>query len=157
MFATKSYPFPNGTVVNVQGYEPYCLDQLLREGVNEVDLLAGYAARPIIWYEVEGTKHRYYPDIYIPSQNAIIEVKSEYTYKLHPGINHLKMAACISSGYHAELRIYSAKGELLQTLTEFRSILHEGCHSSEDGCARSDEPDAGALPPQEAPQGATST
>jgi len=35
---------------------------------------------PEIWYEFEDKRRRYYPDIYIKSQNKIIEVKSDYTF-----------------------------------------------------------------------------
>ena len=36
---------------------------------------------PAIWYEMDNIKHRYYPDIFIPCENRIIEVKSTYTLK----------------------------------------------------------------------------
>jgi hypothetical protein len=41
-------------------------------------------------YEYENTNHRYYPDIYIKSENLVIEVKSTYTFNKEKEKNLLK-------------------------------------------------------------------
>jgi len=48
---------------------------------------------------------RYYPDIYIKSENKIIEVKSDYTMKQHKNINLLKRQACLDKGLQFEFMI----------------------------------------------------
>lgn len=41
-------------------------------------------------------QHRYYPDIYLKSENKVIEVKSEYTYNKELEKNQLKKA-CVQN------------------------------------------------------------
>jgi len=57
------------------------LDKLLiQDKVDEEDIITGIENVPEVWYyDNEGKKHRYYVDIYIPSKNLCIEVKSKYT------------------------------------------------------------------------------
>jgi len=59
----------------------------------------------IIYYEKNGNTHKYYPDIYIKSENKIIEVKSVYTYEKDLETNILKMNACINAGFKFEFKI----------------------------------------------------
>jgi hypothetical protein len=115
-FSLKPYTFPNGEIVQIQGYEHHCLNDLLREGVEQDDLILGYKQRPIIQYQIEESRHVYYPDIFIPSQNRIIEVKSDYTYDKAIERNTAKMEAT-ALNHSAELRVYSGKGELLKRYT----------------------------------------
>jgi len=35
----------------------------------------------MVKYMIDDKEHSYYPDIFIPSDNLIIEVKSDYTYE----------------------------------------------------------------------------
>ena len=111
-FTQKEFRFPKrNQIVKVQGYEPQCLNDLLQnESINEEDLLEGYRNRPTIQYEYNGKKHYYHPDIYIPSKNMIIEVKSQYTFDKETEINLLKIEATKQAGYEAEIRIYNHKG-----------------------------------------------
>lgn len=81
----KSFVFPSGREVRVQGYEPEALALLLAEGVEEGDILVGRDV-PRIPYTYqgegpEGTRHIYFPDIYVKSRNLLIEVKSLWTYQ----------------------------------------------------------------------------
>ena len=62
--------------------------------------------------------HRYYPDIFIHSQNKIVEVKSEYTYELAREITHLKIQTCHMAGFKAEIWIFSSTGALLRIVTD---------------------------------------
>ena len=79
-FKRKPYRFVSGKEIEIQGCEAFALDLLLTQGVNEEDLLLGFSTMPRIMYEHNEKSHRYYPDIFIPSQKKIVEVKSEYTY-----------------------------------------------------------------------------
>jgi len=56
-------------------------------------------------YEFEGKTRRYYPDIYIISENKIIEVKSKYTYESDLDNNIAKMNATVLNGMSFEFMI----------------------------------------------------
>lgn len=118
-FKLKDFTFPESNqTVQVQGYEPYCLNDLLQnEHIDEDDLIDGYECRPTIKYEYDDKTHYYHPDIYIPSKNMIIEVKSSYTYEQNEDINLLKLEATKEAGYAAEIRIYDRKGTCIKKIT----------------------------------------
>jgi len=82
-YALKQYKFPSGNVINIQGYEPFALDVLINNGIHENDIITSKKEVPEIWYHDDnGKEHRYFLDIYIPSINKCIEVKSLYTYEI---------------------------------------------------------------------------
>lgn len=56
-------------------------------------------------YTIETVK-QYFPDIMILSENKIIEVKSNYTYKLHLIKNIMKALATRKTGFSFEFWIY---------------------------------------------------
>jgi hypothetical protein len=114
----KSYIFPSGNVVEVQGYEPYALDELLqKECIPEVNIIVGTTNVPEIWYlDSGGKKHRYYVDIFILCQNRMIEVKSNYTFKINNDIILLKQQACKDSGYSCEIWVYNSNGEKVECI-----------------------------------------
>lgn len=109
VYKRKPYTFPSGKVVQIQGYEWKCLDELLLNDYKEEDIVVGNVeiSEKIgsICYEVNGKTHRYYPDIYIISENRIIEVKSTYTVKKDPQINNKKEAA-LKKGLKYSLKVY---------------------------------------------------
>ena len=53
-------------------------------------------------------KHRQYVDIFIPSQNKCIEVKSDWTVKEEDVL--LKQQAVKDAGYKCEVWVYNRKG-----------------------------------------------
>lgn len=78
-----------------QGFEPYIVTELVKR--------LGFKARHILttseegckssWYEIEGKRKRYHPDILVksPHQHFYVEVKSTYTlYGNAEGINSIK-------------------------------------------------------------------
>jgi hypothetical protein len=118
-FKRKPYIFASGQQISVQGYEAFALDLLLSQGVEEADLLLGFSTMPHIMYKHDSNTHRYYPDIFVPSQNKIVEVKSEYTYEANFEITHLKMQACQTQGLSAEIWIFLANGTLSRIISDF--------------------------------------
>jgi len=108
----KEYLFPSGRRQEIQGYEHFALnDLIINEKINESDIIVGVNNVPEIWFfDKNNTKHRYYVDIFIPSQNRFIEVKSTYTYKRDEQINLLKQEASKKLGYNFEFWIYDNKG-----------------------------------------------
>lgn len=108
----KDYILPSGKIIKLQGYEPIVMDILL-ESFGEDDILTSKKEVPEIWYFTnDSKKHRYYPDIYVPKENLIIEVKSTYTYEKYKYINLLKEQACIDSGYNFEFIILDNKHKI---------------------------------------------
>jgi hypothetical protein len=51
--------------------------------------------------------------MYIPSLNLIVEVKSDYTYKVSRRQNQAKKRACLKAGYKFDLYVMDSKGERL--------------------------------------------
>lgn len=116
-FRFKDYILPSGKVVKIQGYENLALDVLLKK-YKEDDLIIenkdieNYINK--IWFINDiGKKRRYYPDIYIISENKIIEVKSEWTFKRDKEKNLLKEQACLNMGMDFEFIVFNNKKQLL--------------------------------------------
>ena len=100
---------PIGNVRNIQGYEHYALRDLLKI-YKEDEIITLRKDIPRIPYIFNSKNKYYFPDIYIPHENKIIEVKSTWTYKRDLDINKLKSEATINSGYNYETWIYDDKG-----------------------------------------------
>jgi len=110
-YKTKSYSLPSGKILKCQGYEPFAIRDLLKYNISEDDIINEKTNVPEIWYnDKNNAEHRYYVDIYIPSQNKCIEVKSIYTYKKDEDNNMLKQEAAKKMGYDFEFWIYDSKG-----------------------------------------------
>ena len=107
----KSYSFPSGKEVKIQGYENYALDLLLKS-YTEDEIIVGAGLVPIILYEYEDKNKRYYTDIYIPKNNLMIEVKSDYTMEKELEKNLAKRKASIEQGYDFQFWIFDRKQNL---------------------------------------------
>jgi hypothetical protein len=105
----------------VLGYEPRCLDKLFQDGKLNTDVFAG-EDKEIPFFEYNCGKcvkckntsdniHIYYPDVYIKSENRIIEVKSTWTLLLGMKNIYSKMLK-VSEKYVCELWVYDAKNLL---------------------------------------------
>ena len=113
-YKLKEYIYPSGAIIKMQGYEHFALDELLQEST-EHDIVTGVKNVPEIWYEDEqGKRHRYYVDIFIPSQNRCVEVKSTWTFQKKQHIVYLKQQASKDAGYKCEIWIYNGKGEKVE-------------------------------------------
>lgn len=114
-FKRKTYTFSSGETIKYQGYENMAIDELLSEGCSVSDIIEGKKNLPEVWYSWEGKKCRYFPDLYIKSKSLIVEVKSEYTFKIEEEQTFHKAWACVHSGYNVEIRIYDKKGLRVKT------------------------------------------
>lgn len=116
-FKLKDYKLPSGKIIKVQGYENFALDILI-EKYEEEDLAISYSEIKeeigIINYLMNEKNRIYLPDIYIKSENKIIEVKSEYTYNLELEKNLLKKEVCLKSNLLFEFWIIDDKGNLIE-------------------------------------------
>ena len=105
-FKHKLYKMPSGTIRKVQGFEPFALDELVLE-YSEEQIITARATVPRIAYLNNNKTHYYYPDIYIPHENRIIEVKSTWTYACDKDRIDKKAAACKELGYDYCVWIYN--------------------------------------------------
>lgn len=108
----KTYISETGRKIIYQGYELVAIKVLL-ENYEEDDIITDRYQIPEIWYEFNSELRRYFPDIYIQSQNLIIEVKSIFTFEQEETSNLLKRQACLNLGYNFKFWICSSK-EVLQ-------------------------------------------
>ena len=110
-FKWKNYKLPSKRIIEVQGFEMFALDELFQMGYHEKHIKCGKGVSlPIINYVFQNKNKKYYPDIYIPKEKFIIEVKSNYTYKLHLDQNLAKKKACVDQGYKFKFWVYNRKG-----------------------------------------------
>ncbi len=104
--AFKSYVLPSGKTIMVQGYEDRAIDQLLEEGVEEHEMVFVNRDKPTIKYTFHNRMKRYFCDIWIPSRNIVVEVKSNYTWEKDIDLNLAKVKATVSSGFNYRLIMY---------------------------------------------------
>jgi hypothetical protein len=115
-YSRKDYTFSSGKIIQVQGYEPYALDELVKV-FNEEEIITGSGSIPEIWYDDdEGNKHRHFVDIFIPSQNKCIEVKSTWTAEKKKDNIFKKQQAGKQLGYNYEIWIYNSKKEKVECI-----------------------------------------
>jgi hypothetical protein len=114
-FSKKEYKLPSGITLHIQGYENFAFDALVRV-YDEGHLINSRDQMPEIWYSMDDGKYRcYYPDIYIPTENTIIEVKSPYTYYiLDFKKTDYKRKAVEALGFKFKLLVFNKRGELVK-------------------------------------------
>lgn len=101
--------------ITVQGYEPAALDYIQKvKGIRAKDIECGTGNRkiPKISYYFDGKERVYFPDIYLPKLNRLIEVKSEYTYRVCRSQNRKKKAAAKKAGYKFSFLLMNKNGTL---------------------------------------------
>jgi hypothetical protein len=112
----KLYTFPSGKQVEVMGFEPFCLDYLLTL-YKEEDIIVETKNIPHFAYEFDGKTKTYFPDIFIPKQNMIIEVKSTWTYEKDKDQNLAKFHAVNRAGYNLDLYVFDKAGKIMSHIT----------------------------------------
>jgi hypothetical protein len=110
----KEYKFPSGKIIKVQGYENLALDTLITQ-FKEEDIVVGKAYVPTIEYVINEKRHVYFPDIYIPSENKIIEVKSEWSLKYPTHVDE-KAQATVLDGYTYEIWVYNGNRKMTRKI-----------------------------------------
>ena len=109
-YKAKTYTFPCGDTRTVQGYEPFALDDLVRQGYRAEDVITSRNRVPEVWWTADdGGRHRYFVDIFIPKENRMIEVKSSFTAS-KKGVAE-KARASRDAGFVLELWVYNKRGE----------------------------------------------
>jgi hypothetical protein len=131
-FKRKPFTLPSGKIINLQGYEPFCVMGLLNEGLTENDLVTEITAVPkIIYIKPNGNVGFYFVDIYLPLLNSVIEVKSLYTLKKEIEKNLLKFQATIDHGYKFYLSVYDENGN---EKVWWISLRNENLEATEFNC-----------------------
>lgn len=112
---SKKFKMPSGQNVHIQGYEHFALELLLKQ-FNE-DEIRIHSGVPSIIYTFDEITHYHFPDIFIPSRNKIIEVKSGYTFKADFKKNLAKRSSAILKGYDYEIWIFGRNKKELKIIT----------------------------------------
>jgi hypothetical protein len=99
-----------------QGYENFALEYLINfVEIFENDIITKRSEVPTIWYvDAKGKNHRHYVDIFIPTENLCIEVKSTWTIKKKQDNLFLKQNAAKELGYKYEIWVYDNKGNCVE-------------------------------------------
>jgi len=105
LYKRKEYIWASGEISLVQGNEPIVLKELENQGYVFSDILTSPKDMPKIKYNFDNSEHLYYPDIFIPKDNIIIEVKSDYILNLQWDKNQAKFQAVRNLGYDFRLEI----------------------------------------------------
>ena len=114
-YRKKIYKMPSGEIREVMGYEPFALNDLLKEGILENDILTNVHEIPVIDYDYGNKKRKHFVDIYVKSKNLLIEVKSKgWTYDKWEPKNKQKQHAGKELGYNYEIWVYNSKGEKVE-------------------------------------------
>lgn len=126
----KDFVMPSGKIIGIRGYEPDAITELLKI-YDESDLTIHDAYTSSIIPIFTYTNHhrnisKYYPDIYIPKDNLIIEVKSRWwwdgygseKYKGRLYNNMKKREAVLSQNYNYQVWIYNRKNDYKVFVTE---------------------------------------
>jgi hypothetical protein len=108
---------PSGTIRKVQGYEGFALKELVKVYPEE-DIKTYRRDIPSIPYYDDGKKRVYHPDIWLPNENKLIEVKSLQTYIWHKNEVLLKKKAAQEQGkeqgFSYEIWCFDAKGNRIE-------------------------------------------
>lgn len=120
MWKKKEYELPSGRIVELQGYEHFALDILLKM-YDEDQIVADDRNKdggvPTITFDFKGQKCKFYPDFYIPHKNKIIEVKSTFTYEQDIERNAAKILSTSQQGYKIEYWFFEDDGEFSQIIS----------------------------------------
>ena len=115
-YNVKKYTFPSKKIINCQGYEPFAFDELIEKNFSEDDIVTDRRLVPTIWYnDKNGKKRRHFVDIFIPSKNLCIEVKSVWTIKKESSNIFDKQTAAKELGHNYEIWVYDSKGNKIET------------------------------------------
>ena len=116
-YKIKEYTFKSGRITYILGYENIMLDILINDfKIEENDILTNHECPIIKWKDNNNKLHNHIPDIFIKSQNKIIEVKGEYTAIINPENIILKKEYAKKLGYTYQIFVINKKT---------KSILYE--------------------------------
>ena len=114
-YRVKKYILPSGKIIDYQGFENFAINDLLKDNIDENDIITCKTKVPTLYYiDTKSKKRRHFVDIFIPTKNLCIEVKSTYTFSVNPDIIFLKQKYEKESGYNYEIWVYDRKGNIIK-------------------------------------------
>lgn len=117
-FPFRSFEYKGIEYNRIQGWEHfgimYAANTLCESG--ETIIAGRIEDIPRINYVYNGKNRTYFPDIYIPHLNLLLEVKSIYTYRAHKELNTAKQQAAKQLGYNHQIIIFNHRGEVMQII-----------------------------------------
>jgi hypothetical protein len=115
-FKWKSYIFPTGNEVKVQGYECLTINYLISSSISPNDIKVRREEKPVILYEWSGSTRRYFPDCLLDTCNTIVETKSTYTWTFQKEQNFAKIKGSIESGYNIRVIVWDRNHSLVSDI-----------------------------------------
>lgn len=103
------YKCPSGEIRRLQGYEDMALDILFKK-YDESDIITKKTEMPKFSFFYEGKFKVHFPDIFIKSENKIIEIKSWWTYNKELFLEE-KRQSVIDLGLDYEIWIFNNRKE----------------------------------------------
>lgn len=103
-FKHKVFTLPSGAFVYLQGYEPLVVSHMLANGYAEQDFL--WRGKPSFQYTDEiGRRRRYHPDLVLPAQHLIVEVKAKKWFDRDRNLILRKATACQEAGWEFTMAV----------------------------------------------------
>jgi transposase len=96
---------------HLQGYEPQGIKYLIENDGLSVDDIQSGRKVPKVRYKFQGKNKTYFPDMYVESENLLVEVKCKYTYENMLELNKAKREASIKAGYNYKTIIFTNNGK----------------------------------------------
>jgi hypothetical protein len=121
-----------GIDFDVQGYEGFAIKGIVCAGVDPKDILCGVSDVPHIQYKRKGIYRVYFPDLFLPKTNHLVEVKSTHTFGLSESsyaknwfvTTKQKAKAAISCGYKFSLVLLRADGTRIKLPKDWYKMKH---------------------------------
>jgi hypothetical protein len=118
------YKFKTATIngilfENLQGYEELGIRRLIdTHKIDVSDIVAGRAEDiPRVWYhDDKGVRRMYYPDIFVPKRNLLVEVKSVFTFANSYSMSFAKQAASKAAGFDHIMIIFNNKQQFVEEI-----------------------------------------
>lgn len=95
----------------LQGYEPQAISYMIDTYGYDVYDIETSKLVPSIRYKLDNKNKVYHPDMYIPKDNLVVEVKCKYTYENDLYKNIAKRKSTIAKGFNFLTIIYTNKGD----------------------------------------------
>jgi len=128
--SVKDFTLPSGKIIGIRGVEPEVISELLKTyDESELVIHDAYSATTIPVFQYKNfNEHisKYYPDIYVPKDNLIIEVKSLWwwngygsdKYKGRLYNNLKKRDAVLNENYKYQVWIFNNKNDYKICITD---------------------------------------
>lgn len=118
----KEFTFESGRTVKIQGYENHAINYFLHNDYSEDDIVTGRyeivrrTNGKGFQYDDNGVMREYYPDLFIESENLLIEVKSSYTLNVHGDTVYKKQKCVVDEGFKHWIMVFDGRGVLLDII-----------------------------------------